>query len=252
MYLAEMTEKLITSTCFVCLNEHSGVNLESRQVLCEALKHYFALLMLKRLDSFVQLLSCRKTCNILFVDVKNMNDLLPASKFEPERFHTTALGSYQSLVPLLSVHTDKPARRVLQTEISLLKDEEFLLIMSLSQTGELVGGASFPEKSRDALHLLSQGKERYELVQGVKIPFGEKMENPTECSRCGKYKVVLEPCARCGTAFYCSGACQHTHWKLHKPFCHATVSLRAWEHLQARLNSSRKPNTKRKTRTSPY
>lgn len=40
-----------------------------------------------------------------------------------------------------------------------------------------------------------------------------------ECTTCTAKNVALQRCGRCGTATYCSGACQRRDWAVHKAIC---------------------------------
>ncbi|KAI0041539.1 hypothetical protein FA95DRAFT_1501350, partial [Auriscalpium vulgare] len=42
-----------------------------------------------------------------------------------------------------------------------------------------------------------------------------------ECAACNKTQGSLKQCSRCHSVLYCSSECQKSHWRTHKPSCHA-------------------------------
>ena len=50
--------------------------------------------------------------------------------------------------------------------------------------------------------------------------------NLSECSLCGRTDKPLQRCGRCGTATYCSGACQKLDWAVHKAVCNLELGER--------------------------
>lgn len=47
-----------------------------------------------------------------------------------------------------------------------------------------------------------------------------------ECTTCGGKEAMLQRCARCGTATYCSGSCQRRDWAVHKDVCNMSLEDR--------------------------
>lgn len=61
-------------------------------------------------------------------------------------------------------------------------------------------------------------KQKAAAVPNTKV-IPTELETAPRCALCGKQNAVLQKCARCKSARYCSKDCQQQHWGAHKGFC---------------------------------
>lgn len=212
----------ITTTCFVFLGDDSESldnKFKARQVAEHSL--LFSKVMLENQERFIKA-PCKKGRRL--VCVNHVSKLISEGTFKRRAAINVSfklLHTFKQLETRLSERTSTEALLECKKNIDNLDESQYMVILPCGETGDLIGGVVC--KDTDSAEAKVHNKHRMEgwTSSSLKIvPFGEMQNEPTECSNCGEFNMVLEPCAYCKKTMYCSGICQHRHWvSTHKKDC---------------------------------
>lgn len=232
----------IITTCFVFLgddNTSSDNRSHARQISEHSL--LFSKVLCENQERFLKA-PCRKGKRLICVNhVTQMihDDMFIRREASPVSFKI--LHTFKQLRSRLSDRTSIEGMVECEKNVTALTDKQYLIVMSCGETGDLIGGVICQDTSPSfgrRVHPFPGGKGGDTETAEAKVhnkhrmegwsrwstrkivPFGEMQTEPTSCTYCGDYCMVLEPCAYCQKTLYCSGMCQHLHWvKTHKKQC---------------------------------